>query len=106
MREAEERRRASAMTTISIRLSLVGAQVGCRMKTSLPRTFSFSSLLDAPVSAGFRQLPIDRAITVEPYMILTLRDRELPRASEKLLAIVRRSIRALGPSESTQGPGA
>ncbi|KEP70111.1 LysR family transcriptional regulator [Thioclava dalianensis] len=56
-------------------------------------------LLDAPVSAGFRQLPIDRAITVEPYMILTLRDRELPRASEKLLAIVRRSIRALGPSD-------
>ena len=48
MREADERRRASAITTISIRLSLVGAQVGCRMKTSLPRTFSFSSTLTSP----------------------------------------------------------
>ncbi|MNI78172.1 hypothetical protein D3C77_574170 [compost metagenome] len=36
------------MTMISIRLSLVGAQVGCRTKTSLPRTFSLISTITSP----------------------------------------------------------
>ncbi|MNY42525.1 hypothetical protein D3C86_1774230 [compost metagenome] len=48
MRLAEERRKASAITTSSIRLSLVGAQVGWIRKTSLPRTFSLISTLISP----------------------------------------------------------
>ena len=48
MRVAEERRKASAITTSAIRLSLVGAQVGWMMKTSLPRTFSLISALISP----------------------------------------------------------
>lgn len=51
-------------------------------------------MLEPPVSAGFRQLPFARNISVEPYMILTLRDRELPRAAQKLLRLVRTSILA------------
>ncbi len=48
MRAAEERLMASTMTSSSIRLSLVGAQVGCTMKTSLPRTFSMISTMISP----------------------------------------------------------
>src|SRR5690554_321457 len=48
MRWAEARRRASTISTSSIRLSLVGAQVDCRMKTSLPRTFSLISTAISP----------------------------------------------------------
>ncbi|CFO05094.1 Uncharacterised protein [Bordetella pertussis] len=48
MRPAEARRRASTITMISIRLSFVGAQVGCSTKTSLPRTFSLISTITSP----------------------------------------------------------
>ena len=43
MRRAEERRSASVMISNSIRWSLVGNDVDCRMKTSEPRTFSWIS---------------------------------------------------------------
>ena len=39
---------ASAMMTSSMRLSLVGAQVDCRMNASQPRTFSWTSTLTSP----------------------------------------------------------
>src|SRR5665213_1342243 len=48
MRAALERRSASTMIIISIKWSLVGAQVDCRTKTSLPRTFSSSSTMISP----------------------------------------------------------
>jgi hypothetical protein len=40
MREADERRNASIITHSSIRCSSTGADVGCTMKTSVPRMFS------------------------------------------------------------------
>ena len=43
-----ERFSASTITSNSIRLSLVGAQVDCRTKTSLPRTFSRISTMTSP----------------------------------------------------------
>ena len=46
--EAEARRRASTITTNSIRLSLVGAQVDWMMKISPPRTFSLICTLTSP----------------------------------------------------------
>ena len=49
MRPAEARFSASTMTSSSIRLSLVGAQVDCRTKTSLPRTCSWISTLTLAV---------------------------------------------------------
>src|SRR5690554_6489843 len=48
MRDAEERRKASIITMSSMRLSLVGAQVGCIKNTSLPRTFLLISTLTSP----------------------------------------------------------
>src|SRR6266566_4026181 len=45
---AEARFSASTITRISMRLSLVGAQVDCRMKTSRPRTFSSNSTITSP----------------------------------------------------------
>src|ERR1700722_7886333 len=36
------------MTNNSINVSLAGGQVGCRMKTSRPRTFSINSTLISP----------------------------------------------------------
>jgi hypothetical protein len=48
MRPAEARLSASTMIISSIRLSLVGAQVDCRTKTSLPRTFSWISTWISP----------------------------------------------------------
>src|SRR6201988_5276355 len=48
MRLAEARLSASTMITSSIRLSLVGAQVDCSTKTSLPRTFSLISTITSP----------------------------------------------------------
>src|SRR5215831_8334596 len=48
MRPADARFSASAITMISIRLSLVGAHVDCSMKTSRPRTFSSSSTITSP----------------------------------------------------------
>ena len=48
MRRAEARRQASTITSNSIRLSLVGGQVGCTMNTSRPRTFSLISTLTSP----------------------------------------------------------
>ncbi len=47
-RAAEERFSASIITSSSIRLSLVGAQVDCSTNTSLPRTFSSSSTITSP----------------------------------------------------------
>src|ERR1700739_3961766 len=43
MRRAEERRSASVMIRSSIRWSLAGYDVDCRMKASEPRTFSWIS---------------------------------------------------------------
>src|ERR1700759_3333582 len=43
MRRAEERRNASVMINSSIRWSLAGNEVDCRMKASEPRTFSWIS---------------------------------------------------------------
>ena len=40
MRAADDRRNASIMTSISIRCSSTGLDVGCTMKTSAPRMFS------------------------------------------------------------------
>ena len=48
MRVADALRRQSASTISSIRLSLVGAQVGWIMNTSLPRTLSSISTLTSP----------------------------------------------------------
>ena len=48
MRAAEARLSASTITSTSIRLSLVGTHVDCRMKTSRPRTFSSSSTMISP----------------------------------------------------------
>ena len=48
MRPAEARFNASAMAKTSIKLSLVGAQVGCTMNTSRPRTFSNNSIATSP----------------------------------------------------------
>lgn len=48
IRPAEARRRASTITTNSIRLSLVGAQVDWMMKISPPRTFSLICTLTSP----------------------------------------------------------
>ena len=48
MRAADARFNASTITSTSIRLSFVGAQVDCRMKTSRPRTFSSSSTITSP----------------------------------------------------------
>jgi hypothetical protein len=45
---ADARLHASAMISSSIRLSFTGGQVGCTMKTSLPRTFSMISTLTSP----------------------------------------------------------
>ena len=48
MRAAEARCKASTVTSNSIRLLLVGAQVGCTTKTSRPRTFSVISTIISP----------------------------------------------------------
>src|SRR6185369_15783643 len=48
MRAALERRSASDMIMTSMSVSLVGAQVDWRMKQSLPRTFSRSSIITSP----------------------------------------------------------
>ncbi|EXI76560.1 MAG: hypothetical protein AW07_00509 [Candidatus Accumulibacter sp. SK-11] len=48
MRAAEARLSASTMISISIRFSFAGAQVDCRMKTSMPRTCSCISTLISP----------------------------------------------------------
>src|SRR5690606_10640747 len=48
MRLADERCSASAISSSSIRLSLVGEQVGWMMKMSWPRTFAFSSKYTSP----------------------------------------------------------
>ena len=48
MRSAEARFKASTIKTISMRLSLVGAQVDWMTKTSLPRTFSLISTVVSP----------------------------------------------------------
>lgn len=53
-------------------------------------------MLEPPVSAGFRHLELKRPMTVEPYMILCARDRELSKAAETLLTMVRKSIRMRG----------
>lgn len=50
-------------------------------------------MLDPPVSAGFRRLDPDRFLTVEPYLILRLRGREMPQAAALLFERVRTSIR-------------
>src|SRR3954470_5852666 len=47
-RAADERLSASTITSSSIRLSFVGAQVDCSTNTSLPRTFSSSSTITSP----------------------------------------------------------
>ena len=48
MRPADARFSASTMISSSIRLSLVGAQVDCSTKQSLPRTFSSISTFTSP----------------------------------------------------------
>jgi hypothetical protein len=47
-RSADERRKASSMTSSSIRCASVGGHVGCTMKTSAPRTFSVIWKLNSP----------------------------------------------------------
>src|ERR1043165_9300082 len=48
MRFADDRLIASIITSNSIKLSFDGAQVGCTMNTSLPRTFSITSTITSP----------------------------------------------------------
>src|SRR5215213_7729883 len=48
MRSADERRKASSITSSSIRCESVGGEVGCTMKTSPPRTFSSIWKLNSP----------------------------------------------------------
>src|SRR5256885_11316551 len=48
MRSADARLSASTMTSSSIRLSLVGAQVDCTTKTSRVRTFCLISTATSP----------------------------------------------------------
>lgn len=50
-------------------------------------------MLLPPVSAGFRRLDLNRLLTVEPYLILRARGREMPRAAALLFDRVRESIR-------------
>ena len=62
MRPAEARLSASATVSSSIRLSLVGAQVDCKINTSRPRTFSKSSTAispseNLPTEARPREMP-------------------------------------------------
>ena len=48
MRAADDRLKASAIVSSSIKVLLVGAQVDWRTKTSLPRTFSKISTMVSP----------------------------------------------------------
>ncbi|WP_420342128.1 LysR family transcriptional regulator [Paenirhodobacter sp.] len=50
-------------------------------------------MLEPPVSAGFRRLELNRLVTVEPYLILRPRGREMSRAAELLFARTRDTIR-------------
>ncbi|NVO29286.1 LysR family transcriptional regulator [Donghicola sp. C2-DW-16] len=53
-------------------------------------------MLEPPVSANFKKLPLTRPVTVEPYQIVVKRHRTLPAAALTLLDLVRERI--LGPS--------
>ncbi|MEI4471277.1 LysR family transcriptional regulator [Frigidibacter sp. MR17.24] len=52
-------------------------------------------LLAPPVAADFGRIELNRLVTVEPYLILRARGRFLSRAAERLLELVRASIRQL-----------
>ncbi|MEI4488455.1 LysR family transcriptional regulator [Frigidibacter sp. MR17.14] len=52
-------------------------------------------LLNPPVAADFGRIELNRLVTVEPYLILRARGRFLSRAAERLLSLVRDSIRQL-----------
>ncbi len=68
---AEARFSASTITRSSIRLSFVGAQVGCRTKMSRPRTFCWISTIDLAVGEA-----ADRGIAEADVQVLAISSRE------------------------------
>src|SRR3954454_22861495 len=96
MRRAEERSSASVMISNSIRWSLVGNDVDCRMKASEPRTFSWIST-KISMSAKRRTTPLVRGTPIPSAIACASAGLELPAISlmEPFLADIDASPRAL-----------
>src|SRR6185312_5214273 len=96
MRRAEERRNASVMISNSIRWSLAGNDVDCRMKASEPRTFSWIST-KISMSAKRRTTPLVRGTPIPSAIACASAGLELPAISlmEPFLADIDASPRAL-----------
>src|SRR6202008_3142346 len=96
MRRAEERLSASVMISNSIRWSLVGNDVDCRMKASEPRTFSWIST-KISMSAKRRTTPLVRETPSPSAIACASAGLELPAISlmEPFLADIDASPRAL-----------
>src|SRR6201999_3096066 len=80
MRCAEERRSASVMIRSSIRWSLAGNDVDCRMKASEPRTFSWIST-KISMSAKRRTTPLVREMPIPSAIACANTGLELPAIS-------------------------
>src|ERR1700759_3032535 len=80
MRCAEERRSASVMINSSIRWSLAGKEVDCRMKASEPRTFSWIST-KISMSAKRRTTPLVREMPIPSAIDWASAGLELPAIS-------------------------
>src|ERR1700760_198538 len=80
MRRAEERRSASVMIKSSIRWSLAGKEVDCRMKASEPRTFSWIST-KISMSAKRRTTPLVSEIPIPSAIACASAGLELPAIS-------------------------
>src|SRR2546423_15687707 len=96
MRCADDRRSASVMIKSSIRWSLVGNDVDCRMKASEPRTFSWIST-KISMSAKRRTTPLVRGTPIPSAIACASAGLELPAISlmEPFLADIDASPRAL-----------
>src|SRR5215467_1943198 len=96
MRRAEERRSASVMISSSIRWSLAGNEVDCRMKASEPRTFSWIST-KISMSAKRRTTPLVRGTPIPSAIACARAGLELPAISlmEPFLADMDASCLAL-----------
>src|SRR5262245_41014472 len=96
MRRAEERRSASVMIRSSIKWSLAGNEVDCRMKASEPRTFSWIST-KISMSAKRRTTPLVRGTPMPSAIACASAGLELPAISlmEPFLADMDASCLAL-----------
>src|SRR5215510_1236245 len=96
MRRAEERRSASVMIRSSIKWSLAGNEVDCRMKASEPRTFSWIST-KISMSAKRRTTPLVRGTPIPSAIACASAGLELPAISlmEPFLADIDASCLAL-----------